>query len=107
MRLASTKYLKTGVCKTVHESLEKLFDDHLNQYFKTFDSGAFRREKLWCEECDVVFKRNLNAIKSVLLKYSGKYSTPGQLKYMSLDEFSSCLQDSGVLNESFVDREIS
>ena len=33
VRLALTKYLKTGVTESAHEALQKLFSDHINGFF--------------------------------------------------------------------------
>jgi hypothetical protein len=84
VRLATTKYVKTGICKTVSEAVEKIFTDHLDKFFETFDSNQFRKEKLWQEECDRVLKRSMHVIKTVYGRYSGKDAMPGNPKYMSL-----------------------
>jgi hypothetical protein len=47
VRLAIVKYVKSGLCKNVAEAVDKIFKDHLDEYFKTFDSSLFRKEKLW------------------------------------------------------------
>ncbi len=54
----------------------------------------------------MVIKRGYPFIKEIYSKYSGRYALPSQPKYMSLEEFYQCIQDSGVVNENFNDREI-
>ncbi len=106
MRLAVTKYIKTGICKSISEAVELLFTNHLDKFFAEFDSNIFRETKLWQEECDKVVKRNMLSIKLVFQRYSGRLSLPGQQKFMSLQEFSDLVLDSGVVNERFGEREI-
>lgn len=106
MRLSVTKYVKTGICKTVHEAVDKLFTDHLDKFFSEFDSNFFRQNKLWSEECDKIFKRNMANIKAIYKLYSGRYSMPGQPRHISVEEFYQCIIDSGVVNEHFGEREI-
>ena len=107
VRLALTKYVKTGICQTAFDAMNKMFDDHLEPFFQRFDSHKFRRDYLWCEECDLVFKRSINAIKTLYSKFSGKYALPGAPKFMSLEEFIALVSMSGVVDDKFGEREIS
>lgn len=77
VRLAITKYFKTGICASVYDSLDKMFSENVVPFCSKFDSHKFRKDHLWNEDCDLVFKRNLNAIKTLYNKYSGKYALPG------------------------------
>lgn len=106
MRLSVTKYVKTGVCKSISEAVDKLFTDHLDKFFAEFDSNLFRETKLWQEESDKVVKRNMAVIKQAYTRYSGDLAMPGQTKYMSLKEFTDLVLDTGVVNEKFGEREI-
>ena len=99
MRIAVTKFMKSGICTYVHEAVQKMFDEYLEPFFKKFDSHIFRQEKLWCEHCDLAFKRNLNAVKAVYTKFSGKYAYPGAPKFMSLDEFTEFVTICGVISD--------
>eukprot|EP00350_Pseudokeronopsis_sp_OXSARD2_P007807 CAMPEP_0170562572 /NCGR_PEP_ID=MMETSP0211-20121228/61310_1 /TAXON_ID=311385 /ORGANISM="Pseudokeronopsis sp., Strain OXSARD2" /LENGTH=100 /DNA_ID=CAMNT_0010879631 /DNA_START=394 /DNA_END=696 /DNA_ORIENTATION=+ len=91
----------------MYEALNKLFKDHLDPFFTKFDSHRFRKEDLWCEECDLVFKRSLPALKTLYTKFSGKYALPGAPRYMSLEEFVDLISCSGVVDDKFGEREIS
>ena len=48
----------------------------------------------------------MHVIKAVYTRYSGKEALPGHPKYMSIEEFYSCICDTGVVNENFGEREI-
>ena len=86
-RLSTTKFIKTGICTYFYESVEKLFREYLDPFFAKFDSHIWRREKLWCEDTDLVFKNSLKAVQDLYKKYSGKYSLPGAPRFTSMDEF--------------------
>lgn len=45
-------------------------------------------------------------LRNVFKEYSGKYSTPGNLKDMSIEEFINLMTDSGFVSEDFGNREI-
>ena len=76
-------------------------------HFKKFDSHLFRKERLWTEDCDLAFKRNLKGVHSLYAKYSGRYALPSAPRFMSMDEFVSLVQDGGVVSDSFGEREIT
>eukprot|EP00347_Sterkiella_histriomuscorum_P005610 403355936 len=107
VRLAGTKFIKSGICTSFYDAVVKIFNDFLDGQFKKFDSDIFRKQKLWNEECDLSFKRNLKGVQALYTKYSGKYAMPGAPRFMSMDEFSQLIQDSSVISDSFGEREIS
>ena len=49
----------------------------------------------------------MKAISALYARYSGKYALPGAPRYMSMDEFILLIQESGVISDSFGEREIS
>ena len=102
-----TKFIKTGICTNAFDAVQKLFTDHLDPFFSKFDSHKWRQDKLWCEECDLVYKRSLTAVKAIYQKYSGKYAMPGAPRFTSLDEFVQMVTESGVISDQFGEREIS
>jgi len=107
VRLAKDKYIKNGACQNVTDATKMLYNDCLKQLFCKFDCHLWRKNILWCEENDLVYKRMFRAVTSLYEKYSGKYALPGAVKYMSLDEFITLVTDAGVVNENFGAREIS
>lgn len=56
----------------------------------------------------MVFKRSYFAIKDLYKKFTGKRSTPGQKKYMSLSEFNDLIIVSGIVaDHNFGTRDIN
>lgn len=47
------------------DAVDKIFTEHLDEYFSNFDSSLFRTEKLWNEECDFILKRGFPYIKAI------------------------------------------
>jgi hypothetical protein len=106
VRLSQDKYIKSGQTKSSHEALTWAFNNYFSRFFGNFDCHKFRKERLWNEPCDIVFKRFLKVVQALYVKFTGKYAMPGQTKYMSLDEFVEVITFSGVVDETFGSREI-
>lgn len=101
-----SKYYKKKTHDNVYDSLGQFFDDGLHDFMKQFDSNKWRTEKLWTEPCDKVMRYYEDDLRNVFKEYSGKYSTPGNLKDMSIEEFINLMTDSGFVSEDFGNREI-
>ena len=106
VRLALTKNVKSGVCDSAKSGVIKLFEENVLPLFNKYDSHEFRKEKLWNEECDLMFKKYWKVILELFKRYSGKMAIPGTPKYVSLDEFIEMITNSGVVDEDFGAREI-
>lgn len=48
----------------------------------------------------------MTAVKKIYEKYSGKYAMPGAVKYMSSDEFFALVELTGIVDDTFGQREI-
>jgi NLR family CARD domain-containing protein 3 len=105
-RIALTKYFKTKEVKSQLEAIRKLFSEHLLPFWRLFDCHKWRKERLWNEKWDHVFKRYLTAVKSIYSKFSGKYAMPSAPKFMSFDEFFDLICTAGAVDETFGQREI-
>jgi hypothetical protein len=46
VRLAAQKFVKSGICSTYSEALDRLFDEYLRPVFVTTDSNVWRRNVL-------------------------------------------------------------
>jgi hypothetical protein len=57
-----------------------MFNDSICAYTSKFDCHEWRKNRLWNEECDIVFKYYLNVLKGAYEKFSGRASKPGQIK---------------------------
>ena len=107
VRIAIDKFIKGGHTKSYAEALKLAFENHFLPFLKQFDSGKFRRERLWNEECDKTFKRFPKILKALYSKYSGKLALPGAVSYMSLEEFIEMIMLTGIIDDTFGTREIS
>lgn len=65
VRLATTKYFRSGTVKSVPLAVETFFDNEVLPYYNTFDCHKWRTEKLWNEKCDHVYKRYLPAMNKL------------------------------------------
>ena len=78
-RVALAKFKEPGICSTVHESIQKLLDEHLFKLGDTTEWQEFRDKKLWTLEVNAVFEANLD----LLWKIYDSYVQPRQ-KAMSM-----------------------
>ncbi|CDW87404.1 UNKNOWN [Stylonychia lemnae] len=106
VRLAIDKYYKTKQCIAQEDAIYRMFDEHVMPYFKNFNSNDFKWAKLWNEQCDIIIKANLKVLQDIYYKYYGKDSLPGELKFMSMNEFIDLVTRSGVIDDNFGAREI-
>jgi len=68
-RVALAKFKEPGIFSTVHESIQKLLDEHL---FRLGDAGEwqeFRDKKLWTLEVNAVFAANLDLLRRIYDSY--------------------------------------
>ena len=77
VRLAIDKYIKSGQTKSFSEAVYLSFSNYFLRFFKGFDCHRFRRERLWNEPCDIIFKRFFKVVTALYARYSGKYALPG------------------------------
>ena len=106
VRIAITKYYKTKLVESIPDAVFKIFNENLKEFFSQFDCNNWRTEKLWNEEWDISFKRNMITFEKIYKQNSGRYALPGATRYMSLDEFFDLITGWGVVNDSFGQREI-
>ena len=83
-----------------------MFEKYIQPFIVDFDWHNWRAEKLWNEKWDHVYKRYIKPLKDIYVKFSGKYATPSASRFMSLDEFYDWITQSGVIDETFGQREI-
>ena len=80
VRIAIFKYFKSKTVSTVFEATKLLFNDSALPFCTKFDCHDWRLKRLWNEECDIVFKYYMSALKALYDKFSGKYTKPGMVK---------------------------
>ena len=86
-RIAIFKYYKSNSNKininlgkttnSILDAIKMLFNISVNNYINKFDCHEWRLSRLWNEECDLVFKYYMVALKALYEKFSGKYAKPG------------------------------
>ena len=77
VRISLFKYFKSKVTNNMTDAVKKLFNDSILPFIKRFDCHEWRLKRLWNEECDLVFKYYMPALKALYEKFSGKYTKPG------------------------------
>jgi len=107
VRLAITRYVKTGLASGPTEAMQMLLDEFCLPYFEKFNCHAWRKRNLWIEEVDLVLKTGLTTLKAIYKKFSGKLAAPGAPKFMSLAEFTELVIDANCISEEFGTKSIS
>ncbi|CAI2375065.1 unnamed protein product [Moneuplotes crassus] len=105
-RIGLTKFFKTKESPTQVEAVERMFINYILPFTSKFDSNKWRMEQLWNEKCDYVYKRYLIQVKTVYEKHSGRFAMPSATRYMSFEEFFDLICLSGVVDDTFGQREI-
>eukprot|EP00357_Protocruzia_adherens_P001184 CAMPEP_0115016550 /NCGR_PEP_ID=MMETSP0216-20121206/27513_1 /TAXON_ID=223996 /ORGANISM="Protocruzia adherens, Strain Boccale" /LENGTH=922 /DNA_ID=CAMNT_0002387047 /DNA_START=323 /DNA_END=3091 /DNA_ORIENTATION=+ len=105
-RLAMDKYIMKGNCQSFPTAVRKLLKDSVLKKYGDLDSHNFRVEKLWNEECDIVFRCWEPVLRSLYNTYCGKHSLPGEKKWMSIEEFSELIQATGLSDEEIALRDV-
>ena len=59
---------------------------------------SFRKEALWREEVDTVVKEKLPQLTKLYRNFRGRYALPGEVKFMSVEEFCEMLEGAGLLS---------
>ncbi|CAI2364389.1 unnamed protein product [Moneuplotes crassus] len=98
VRLALHMYFKSKIVETQSESVVKLMDEKIMPFFNKFDCHKWRVEHLWNLECETVLIKYIGVLQRVYNRYSGMYTLPGRVKFMSIDEFITLINDSQVLS---------
>ena len=77
VRISLFKYFKSKVTTNMTDAVKQLFNDSIIPFVKRFDCHEWRLKRLWNEECDLVFKYYMLALKALYEKFSGKFTKPG------------------------------
>jgi hypothetical protein len=118
VRIAIQKYLKSKPynfvitlilgkqVNTNREAVLTMFKQSVMPFISKFDCHDWRLKRLWNEECDIVFRYYMLALKTLYDKFSGKYAKPGMPKFMSLEEINGMLVSGDLLDDQFGQREV-
>eukprot|EP00359_Climacostomum_virens_P001679 CAMPEP_0204897674 /NCGR_PEP_ID=MMETSP1397-20131031/869_1 /ASSEMBLY_ACC=CAM_ASM_000891 /TAXON_ID=49980 /ORGANISM="Climacostomum Climacostomum virens, Strain Stock W-24" /LENGTH=860 /DNA_ID=CAMNT_0052065451 /DNA_START=87 /DNA_END=2668 /DNA_ORIENTATION=+ len=107
VRIALDKYYRKKIVDTPTEAVRKLLEEEMMPVLSKYDSNVWRWKRPYiCEEVDLVLKAHKNILDAAYKRYSGRYDKPGKPKTMSLEEFQDICNQSGLVNETFVARNI-
>jgi len=87
-------------------AVERLVEE-MKPIITKYDSNVWRWQRVYiCEEVDLVLKAHKSILDAVYKRFSGRFDKPGKPKTMSLEEFQDVCNQSGLVNETFVSRNI-
>lgn len=104
-RVALDKYLRSKQVSTAVEAINRLLGD-MAPLLESYDSNVWRWGMYICEEVDLVYKAWKVVLDAVYQRFSVRKSKPGLPKFMCLEEFSDLCLQAGLINDTFVAREI-
>lgn len=106
IRISVAKYMKDPVViADLSVALDKLMTDHLVASLSNeavYDSNLFRKERLYFEENDILYKKHLPTLKAIYQRYrlppqAGAVRT----KLMRLEGWSLFLENAGLVTTDF------
>ena len=106
IRTAVAKYMKDPVLITdLAEAVDKLITDHVLASLSNeaiYDPNDFRRDRLYFEENDLIYKKHLPMLKTIYSRYRLP-PTPGAVrtKMMRLEGWSLMLEEGGLISFDF------
>ena len=59
---------------------------------------TFRKDVLWRQDVDAVVKERLPQLTKLYKHFHGRYALPGEVKFMSVEEFCEMLEGAGLLS---------
>ncbi|KAL4497331.1 hypothetical protein ABPG72_011266 [Tetrahymena utriculariae] len=113
VRIAGDKYIKYGKCKKYAEALTELFSDSVlqGQLALADDAQEWRYTKFWNEGCDIIFKQNMDLIKSLWNQFADSRKTEKRsfmnYKTMNISEFRDFINYFQFIDISFNERDIN
>ena len=106
VRLAIHKYYKTKICKSKLESIQRFFGSDLKEFLNKFNSYEWREQKYFCEEVEFILKEYKEELDELFRCYSGRYTMPSKPKFVSLEEFTEMVSNSGILKLNITNKDI-
>ena len=107
VRTAIDKYYKTGLVGSEIDALQRLINENLKSVIGRYDSDKWRYERYLTPECDQILTSSHDLLQKLFTKYCSKSLKYGDKSWMSLDEFSLCCKDLGLVSKSFGPRQLS
>lgn len=104
VRIAIDKYIKPGICKCESDAIKKLVEGFPIEYMNKYDVSKWKWERLFNEECDMVFTSKFQMFQTLYNKYTAKNLKPGEKPYMGTDDFLSLCTETDQLTDAFTAR---
>ncbi|KAL4468589.1 hypothetical protein ABPG74_005092 [Tetrahymena malaccensis] len=111
-RIAIDKYIRSGACKYAQECLDNFFSNkQVREKFEEIeDPQAWRDNKYWIEECDIVIQNNLEMIQGLWNKWANSKKSEKRgfqtTQTMSINEFTDMVKNYNLLDEFLTERDI-
>jgi hypothetical protein len=83
-----------------------LYEKNLFPFFGTLNPQKWRDERYWNEEVDNIFKSHLPIFEYIYKNFGCHYLKPSDKPFMMVDEFEKFFAFTGLVNDSFVQRDI-
>lgn len=106
VRLALKKYYVSKVYGTKLEAVKRFFGIDLHHFLNKFRSYEWRENSYFCEEVEFILKDYAEELAELFRVYSGRYTLPSKPKFVSLEEFSEMVSDSGVLSLNIANKDL-
>lgn len=104
-RIAFDKYYRSKITKTITEAVEKLLKEDLESVMLTYNAGNVLRNKLFTEECENVFRCYMPCLEQLFDRFSKRKTLPGQIPFVSIEEFRELCITSGLQTNSLMIRD--
>ncbi|CAD8064944.1 unnamed protein product [Paramecium sonneborni] len=109
VRIAIDKYLRTQICKSIKESLRKMFEeDGIKLKLQEIDrSQDWRDMRYWNEQCDILLKDRLPMLK-LLFKFTSKLNAKQKYYkhiWLQFKDFRDLLNKCDLYCDIFVERD--
>jgi len=93
------------------EAVEMFVANNLEPYVSNLnpleaESQQWRRERLWNEGCDNIFKAFSSLFTYLFNAFGGTHKKPGQRHFMTSDEFENLINQSCLVNDQLNQRDI-
>ena len=105
VRNANDKYIKSKVCGSWSEAIDKITQDLL-PYMLACDYQEWRETTYWTEGCDMIFHKKYGfhlhkIVKQIFKDIKGEKVLPGEHHYICNKEFIDLTKEAGLHNNHF------
>lgn len=105
VRIANRKFIQTGICSSIVDALNTLYDTHVVPYCEQHEIRTpddFRRDSLYSEAYEQLFEEHEDTCERLFRDHSSQRNDGHNL--MTLSQFLGVLRDSDIFNRHFQPR---